>query len=184
MSENEDERDARDVRAARKEVIEAMATSAEQYGAKRSYGRLYGILFFARESLSLDDLADRSGYAKSTVSTAMTTMERYNLVHRRTKQGEGKRAFYEAEDDFGYVIQEFLDNEVRREVRSMSRSLTAAEHVFEEVGTERALQDADRVRDLLELYEGLEALVDELADADVSTLLAAVEHTSTRDRDG
>ena len=52
------------VAAAREEVIEALARSADVYRLKRSYGRLYGILFFAEEPLSMDDLAERSEYAK------------------------------------------------------------------------------------------------------------------------
>ncbi|WP_423746585.1 hypothetical protein V5735_20210 [Haladaptatus sp. SPP-AMP-3] len=64
---------------AREEVVEAMAQSADIYGLKRSYGRLYGILFFADEPLSLDELVDESEYAKSTVSTAMQKMNRLHL---------------------------------------------------------------------------------------------------------
>jgi DNA-binding transcriptional regulator GbsR (MarR family) len=86
-----------DVDAACEEVIEAMARSMEIYGANRSYGRLYGILLFAEDPLSLDTLTEESGYAKSTVSTAMKTFERLYLVHRRAIPGEGKKAYFEAE---------------------------------------------------------------------------------------
>jgi DNA-binding transcriptional regulator GbsR (MarR family) len=124
MSDNEQATD--EVERAREEVIEAIARSAEVWGAKRSYGRLFGILFFADEPLSLDAIVERSGYAKSTVSTAMSTLERYHLVQRRSLPGEGKKAFFEAETDFWYVFQQFLQNEVTREIRIMSRALDEA----------------------------------------------------------
>ena len=149
-----------EVERAREEVIEAMARSAEVYGAKRSYGRLFGILYFAGEPLSLDDLVEESGYAKSTVSTAMTTLERFHLVRRRSIPGEGKKAFFEAEDDFWYVFQQFLDGQVRREVQMMSRALEEAESRLAEAEGERAERDLAQVRDLQSVYERSERLID------------------------
>ena len=149
-----------DIEAAREEVIEAMARSAEVYGAKRSYGRLFGILYFASEPLSLDELVEESGYAKSTVSTAMSTLERFHLVQRRSMPGEGKRAFFEAQDDFWYVFQQFLDQQVRREIEMMSRALEAAEMVLEEADREDAERDLEKVRTLRETYDRSERLVD------------------------
>jgi DNA-binding transcriptional regulator GbsR (MarR family) len=96
---------AGDAEVARETVIDAIERSAEVWGMKRSYGRLYGILYFALEPLSLDTLTERSGYAKSTVSSAMKTLERYHLIHRQSIPGEGKKAYFEAEMDFWYVLQ-------------------------------------------------------------------------------
>ncbi|MFB6176837.1 MAG: GbsR/MarR family transcriptional regulator, partial [Halobaculum sp.] len=101
------------VAEAREKIVEAMERSAEIYGLNRSYGRLYGLLFFADEPVSLDELVAESGYAKSTVSTAMKDMERLHLVYRRSIPGEGKKAFFEAERDFWTVFQEFLRREVQ-----------------------------------------------------------------------
>jgi DNA-binding transcriptional regulator GbsR (MarR family) len=155
-----DEVDSRAVERAREEVIEAMARSAEAYGAKRSYGRLYGELFFAAEPLSLDELVARSDYAKSTVSTAMNTLERFHLVRRRSKPGEGKRAFFEAERDLWYVFQQFLDREVRREIETMDRALESAVSLLEQAEGETADRDLERVRSLREMYGRSERFVD------------------------
>jgi DNA-binding transcriptional regulator GbsR (MarR family) len=153
------EDDADRVETAREEVIEAMARSAEVWGAKRSYGRLFGVLFFADEPLSLDDVVERSGYAKSTVSTAMTTLERYHLVQRRSLPGEGKKAFYEAETDFWYVFQQFLRNEVAREIRVMSRALDSAAEQLEDAEGEQAQRDLEKVRTLQRVYDRSQQLV-------------------------
>ncbi|MFC7079336.1 GbsR/MarR family transcriptional regulator [Halorussus caseinilyticus] len=79
------------VKAVRDEVIDSFEHSAEIYGLNRSYGRLYGILFFAGGPVSLDELVEESGYAKSTVSTAMKQMEQLHLVYRRSVPGKGRR---------------------------------------------------------------------------------------------
>jgi DNA-binding transcriptional regulator GbsR (MarR family) len=151
--------EATPVETAREEVIEAMARSAEVYGAKRSYGRLYGILFFADGALSLDKLVEQSDYAKSTVSTAMNTLNRYHMVRRRSVSGEGKKAFYEAETDFWYIFQQFLQQEVRREIEIMSRALDNAVMTLEATDTEQAERDLEKLRELQDVYQRSERLI-------------------------
>lgn len=163
-----------DVDAARERVIDGFERSADIYGLNRSYGRLYGILFFAHEPKSLDDLADESGFAKSTVSTAMTELERFHVVRRRSLPGEGKRAFFEAERDFWRIVKQFLDREVRREIDTMTRALDDAEAALEAVDTERADRDLRRVRDLQDLYAQSERFIDLLTSSSADRLRSAV----------
>jgi len=170
-----DANDADQVEAAREEVVEAMARSAEVWGIKRSYGRLFGVLYFAEEPLSLDALVEESGYAKSTVSTAMSTLERYHMARRRSLPGEGKKAFFEAETDFWYVFQQFLDNEVAREIRIMSRALEGAAEKLEAADGERAASDLEKVRQLQHLYDRSERLVSLVTSQSVDRLTALVD---------
>lgn len=167
--------DEPDPAAAREQVVEAMARSAEVYGLSRSYGRLYGVLYFADEPLSLDDLAEESGYAKSTVSTAMKTLERFHLVHRRSIPGEGKRAFFEAERDFWHVGRELLKQEMMREVTIMTRALDEAEAMLEDAEGERAQQDLERVRQLQRIYGTVEQLVDLVANTPIDRLIELLQ---------
>jgi DNA-binding transcriptional regulator GbsR (MarR family) len=148
------------VRDARQEVIEAMARGAEVYGIKPSYGRLYGVLYFADGALSLDELVEQSGYAKSTVSTAMSAMERFHLVRRRSVPGEGRKAYFEVERDLWYVFQQFLDQEVRREVKLMTRALEDAEEQLEAESGEAAERTLERVRELRQVYRRGEQAID------------------------
>ncbi len=158
-----DDASAPDPEAARERVIEALARSAEVYGLSRSYGRLYGVLYFAEEPLSLDDLVAESDYAKSTVSTAMSGLERFHLVRRRSLSGEGKRAFFEAERDLWHVFQQLLDDEVRREVELMTRALEDAETALADAEGDRAARDLERVRQLDRFYRRSEQFVDVFA---------------------
>ncbi|WP_158056406.1 GbsR/MarR family transcriptional regulator [Halorussus halophilus] len=160
---------------ARERVMEAMERSAEVYGLNRSYGRLYGVLYFADEALSLDDLVAESGYAKSTVSNAMSTLEGMHMVHRRSKPGEGKRVFFEAERDFWRILQDFLRQQVRREADIMGRALTDAEELLEAApDTERNQRDLQRVRQLRRLFERSESVLDFLTRLPVDRLRSIV----------
>jgi DNA-binding transcriptional regulator GbsR (MarR family) len=147
------------VEDAREEVIAAFERSAEVYGLNRSYGRLYGILYFEDEPVSLDELADRSGYAKSTVSTVMRKMERLHFAHRRSVPGEGKRVFFEAERDFWYIVQRLVEQEGMREIEIMQRALTSAIEDLEDAEDPAAERDLERVRSLKATYDRWESLV-------------------------
>jgi DNA-binding transcriptional regulator GbsR (MarR family) len=158
-----------------------MARSAEVYGAKRSYGRLYGILFFEDEALSLDELVEHSEYAKSTVSTAMNTLDRYHMVRRRSVSGEGKKAFYEAETDFWYIFQQFLQQEVQREIQIMSRALDDAIKTLEASDSEQAERDLEKLRELRSLYQRGEKLIGVVTSQSLDRL-ASLFGTLSRDR--
>jgi len=164
-----------DVETAREAVVEAMERSANVYGLNRSYGRLYGLLYFADDPVSLDTLVEESGYAKSTVSTAMQDMERLHLVYRRSVPGEGKKAFYEAERNFWTVVQEFLRREVQREISVMTSALEEAERSLEEADDPRARQDLEKVRDLRQMYQRSQRLVNVLTGSSVDRLAGLLE---------
>ncbi|WP_247729805.1 GbsR/MarR family transcriptional regulator [Halovivax limisalsi] len=164
-----------DVETARETVIEAMERSADIYGLNRSYGRLYGLLYFADEPVSLDTLVEESGYAKSTVSTAMQDMERLHLVYRRSVPGEGKKAFYEAERNFWVVVQEFLRREVQREISVMTSALNEAEQSLTEADDPQAQEDLEKVRDLGQMYERSQRLVNILTGSSVDRLAGLLD---------
>jgi len=172
-----------DAQAARDEVVEAMARAAEVYGLNRSYGRLYGLLFFAGEAQSLDDLVAESGYAKSTVSTAMQALERYHLVHRTSVPGEGRKAYFEAERDWWQVMEDLVEHQVRQELRLVRRALDDAEERLEGVEGERASRYRERVRRLQRTYDQFEVLVDLFARAPTDRLLSIASSVLGRDAD-
>ncbi|MFA1609910.1 GbsR/MarR family transcriptional regulator [Halobellus rubicundus] len=163
------------VEQAREEVIQALERSAEVYGLNQSYGRLYGVLFFENEPLSLDELVEESGYAKSTVSTAMQKLNRLHLVHRRSVPGEGKKAFYEAETDFWHVVQKFLQHEVRREIDVMTRALDSAADRLDGVDDEQAQADLERIESLRTMYDRSERLLDILTSSSIDRLTGLLE---------
>jgi DNA-binding transcriptional regulator GbsR (MarR family) len=169
------------VEDAREEVISAMERAAEIYGLNRSYGRLYGILYFEDEPVSLDALVDRSGYAKSTVSTAMRKLERLHFAHRRSLPGEGKKAFFEAERDFWYIVQRLVEQEGMREIELMQRALSSAIEDLESADSDVAERDLERVRSLKATYDRWETLVSLLTNRRLETLTDLVSRVRASD---
>lgn len=160
-----------------------MARSIEMYGANQSYGRLYGILFFAEEPMSLDELSSESEYAKSTVSTAMNTLERVHMVHRQSIPGEGKKVYFETETDLWYVFQQLLNQEVMREIQIMKRALDSAAETLADTDTEKAQRDLDKIRKLQRLYARGEQLVEFLTNQSIDQLVSLMKKVRATDAD-
>lgn len=77
---------------------EGVARICHLYGVSPLVGRLYAALFLSAEPVSLEDLATRSGAAKSTVSVALRKLLVARVV-RRLPPGGDRKDFYEAITD-------------------------------------------------------------------------------------
>lgn len=158
--------------AARERVITAMERSAAEYGLPRSCGRLYGLLYFAREPLSMDDLVERSGYAKSTVSDVTRTLEDLYLVRQTSPPSGGRRSYFEVERDLWYAFGKVTQESGRREAALMGRALEDAERTLADVDGAEA--DLDRIQELGEMFEQAELVLDILDAVSPDVLLDAL----------
>jgi len=150
---------------ARERVIESMEQSAEVYGLSRSAGRVYGTLYFAEDSLSIPELVERTGYAKSTVSNVTRTLTRLGLIHRRSSEGGGRRVRFEAEREIWFILQDVLRQQVQREIRTTLRTVRRAEETV----------DDGRLTGLRETYEDLDEIVRLAAELSAAELREALE---------
>ena len=115
------------IEEARQPLLDALASTFALYGWSEVMGRMYGLLAFADQPLSQDDLAGMLGVSKATVSTNMRQLESLHFVHRvgggRDGLGGRPRLFYRAERDFKKVFQELIHHNVQREVKLMGRGI-------------------------------------------------------------
>ena len=159
-----------DSAVARERVIESMEHSAEVYGLSRSAGRIYGVLYFAGEPLSIPELVDETGYAKSTVSTVTRTLSRIGLIHRRSSEGGGRRVRFEAEREVWFILQDVFQQYIQREVQTTLRTIRRAEQQAPADARER-----ERIRNLRATYEDLEEIVQLASEYSAAELREALE---------
>ncbi|MFB6198166.1 MAG: GbsR/MarR family transcriptional regulator, partial [Halobacteriaceae archaeon] len=111
-----------DAARARERVIESMEQSAEVYGLSRSAGRIYGVLYFAESPLSIPELVEETGYAKSTVSNVTRKLNRLGLINRRSSEGGGRRVQFEAEREVWFILQDVFQQYIQREIQASLRT--------------------------------------------------------------
>ncbi|WP_311172318.1 GbsR/MarR family transcriptional regulator [Halobellus ordinarius] len=139
---------------ARERVIESLEQSAEVYGLSRSAGRIYGVLYFATDPLSIPELVEETGYAKSTVSNVTRTLTRIGLIHRRSSEGGGRRVQFTAEREIWFILQDVFQQYIQREIQTTLRTIQRAEEQLSDTNT----SEAERIRDLRASYEDLEEI--------------------------
>lgn len=158
--------------AARERVIESMEQSAEVYGLNRSAGRIYGVLYFATEPLSIPELVEQTGYAKSTVSNVTRKLARIGLIHRRSSEGGGRRVQFTAEREVWFILQDVFQQYVLREIQATLRTLRRTERNLPE---ETDGHEQERIHELLDTYEDLQEIIELTSDFSVTELRDALE---------
>lgn len=161
-----------DTAAARERVIESMEQSAEVYGLSRSAGRIYGVLYFATEPLSIPELVTETGYAKSTVSNVTRKLTRIGLIHRRSSDGGGRRVQFSAEREVWFVLQNVFQQYILRETQATIRTLRRAENALPD---DAETHEHRRIDDLLRTYEDLQEILELTAEFSAAELRDALE---------
>ncbi|WP_142860561.1 GbsR/MarR family transcriptional regulator [Salinigranum halophilum] len=166
--------------AAREDVIESIERSAEIYGLSRSAGRVYGVLYFADRPLSIADLVEETGYAKSTISNVTRKLTRLGLVHRRSSEGGGRRVRFAPETDLWFVVQDVLQQYVDREMEMTQRTLDRALEDVDQLETAESASVRDDIEALSATYTQLQALLRLATRHSPEELLSAVQQAEDK----
>ncbi|QKQ98337.1 hypothetical protein GKQ38_02300 [Candidatus Nanohaloarchaea archaeon] len=129
-------------------VIEAMEDVAEVYGFRKSYARVYGTLYFQTDAQTMDELSDKTGFAKSTVSDALQKLEELHMVYSEKREGHGKTKFYQAEEDLEKAMKKIIDNQATDEIQIMLDALEEAKEQADEGSTEE-----EKIENLQDFYQ-------------------------------
>jgi DNA-binding transcriptional regulator GbsR (MarR family) len=156
---------------ARERIIESLEQSAEVYGLSRSAGRIYGVLYFAPDPLSIPELVEETGYAKSTVSNVTRTLTRIGLIHRRSSEGGGRRVQFTAEREIWFILQDVFQQYIQREIQTTLRTIRRAEEQL----SDSEASEAERIRDLQATYEDLEEIIKLASNLSAAELREALE---------
>lgn len=157
---------------ARERVIESLEQSAEIYGLSRSAGRIYGELYFADEPLSIPELVEMTGYAKSTVSNVTRKLSRIGLIHRRSSEGGGRRVQFKAEREVWFIVQDVFQQYINREMQATVREIRRAE---DQLPADEQGPDGKRIQELRETYEDLQEIAQMAAEFSAEELREALE---------
>ena len=87
------------------EFIELIAENSKVSGLDELSSKIIGILFIEPEEVALDELANRTGYSLSAVSTALKFIERAGIVKRTKKPKSRKVYFYMGKDMLAISLQ-------------------------------------------------------------------------------
>jgi len=151
----------------KKPIIDACIKSAQKNGWSDAMGILRGALFLESEPKSLDDLAEATGYSKTTVRTNMSYLENLGMVRRIVgpagKQHRYKQHRYALETDTE-AMRPVILSLARLEIRTILQALNQIEKTLDsddQLATKmmpsllkhiQFYKEMDRILDLMDHY--------------------------------
>lgn len=156
-------------------ITEGLGQLASYFGFSKVMGQLFGTLMLSPGPLSLDDLMDRLGISKASVSTHMRTMEHMGIV-REAWVKDDRRKYYRAESDFWQILTNILSS---RELRDVNQALRVLNENSAHLQNALPGMDEEQTR-LAEFYiERLDQLQDFFQLAQI-VLTSIIQHAQTR----
>ncbi|MDP3278355.1 MAG: hypothetical protein Q8Q09_24415 [Deltaproteobacteria bacterium] len=110
-------------------VADAVGDVIEHWGFRKALGRVWSVLYLSDESLAAAELAERLQMSAGSVSTTLTELQRWSVVHRVFRAGE-RREYYEAETDFWKMISKVVSERERFVTRSVRERLARASQLL------------------------------------------------------
>lgn len=147
-------------------VIDALAETMDLYGITPSIGRLYGVLYFSEEPMTLNHMSQSMGMSKPSMSTGINSLMDMEVVQKVWRKGE-RKDLYVAEKDFFKFFTVFFCKKWEREISVNMDAIKKAtvkltgllnDNVPEDV-RKKAKADLKQLEDSIAYYTWLKNLV-------------------------
>jgi len=160
---------------ARERVIEAISQNMNLYGVTPSIGRLWGLLYFQNEPMTLDEMKNELGMSKTSMSTSVRTLMELKMVEKVWRKGV-RKDLYKAEEDWHKNFFDFFDIKWRAaislNVHAIKKSLQELHEITESKDADAEIQasakaDIQKLTEALDYYDWLIRLIDSFASKDI-----------------
>ena len=181
MNENEK------LEIARMRVIDSITNNMNLYGITPSVGRLYGLLYFNEEPMSLDSMKDELGMSKTSMSTSVRSLLELKMVGKVWKKGV-RKDLYQAEADWYQTFIDFFTIKWRAgislNISAMQKSLSEIQPLLnnEQVEPhikEQAKIDIEKLTSAIEYYDWVNRLVDSFESKEIFEFIPKSENKKT-----
>ena len=93
------------------ESIDYFVSLVGIFGFPKSVGQIYGLLFVARDPMALDDVVERLGMSKGSVSQGLAMLRQVGVVVSQPKEGD-RREHFVADLQVSRIAAHFFDNQL------------------------------------------------------------------------
>ena len=105
-------REVRELDALERQVVDFFVDGVRVLGLPKSIGEIYGVLFISQEPLALDDLVQRLGISKGSVSQGLRALKGLGAV-REAALGEERRTYFEPAVELKRLVGGFIREQIR-----------------------------------------------------------------------
>ncbi len=142
--------------------IQVIAKNMNLYGMTSSVGRLYGVLYFADEPMTLDDMRDALEMSKTSMSTGVRVLSDMKMVEPAFKKGI-RKDLYQTEEDwyksftslFGNRWRQHTEINIEEAEETMEELEALMQHTTDDQLSAKINQDIERLRYAQNYYKWL-----------------------------
>lgn len=142
--------------------IQVIAKNMSLYGITPSIGRLFGVLYFSNEAMTLDDMRVALKMSKTSMSTGVRTLADLRMVETTFKKGIRKDLYKTEEDWFNSFTSLFGSRwryQTQSNIEEANEAIASFEQMKEETTDEELKEqldiDIDRLAYAKDYYEWL-----------------------------
>lgn len=112
--------------------IQVIAKNMDLYDITPSTGRLYGVLYFNDEPMTLDDMRDALHMSKTSMSTGVRTLSEMRMVETAFRKGI-RKDLYQSEEDWYKSFTSLFGKRWRSQTESNIDETMEAIEILEEM---------------------------------------------------
>ncbi|MFZ3577319.1 GbsR/MarR family transcriptional regulator [Virgibacillus sp. DJP39] len=131
MSEQDETSNWEQYEVTKEKFIQVIAKNMNLYGITSSVGRLYGVLYFAEEPMTLDGMRDALEMSKTSMSTGVRSLTDMKMVESTFKKGI-RKDLYKSEEDWYKSFTSLFSNRWRHHTET---NIEEADEAIEELLT-------------------------------------------------
>ncbi|MBY7142429.1 GbsR/MarR family transcriptional regulator [Virgibacillus sp. NKC19-3] len=139
-------------------MVNTFSETMDFYGVTPSVGRLYGMMYFKHQPITLDEMKEALGMSKPSMSTSVRKLQDIGIVQKVWQKGSRKDSFM-AEKNFFNYFSHFFGMKWEREVSMFMVSIRKAQEQLNEVIEDKETDEALRERAKLDYQQLDEAMV-------------------------
>ena|SRR5690554_4278746 len=163
------------IEKSRQRVMDSIGNNMDLYGITLSIGHLYGNIYFNNGPVTLDDMREKMGMSKTSMSTGMRTLMDLKMINKVWEKGS-RKDLYEAETDW---YQNFVDyfsikwrKSMEMNINSLKKSIFEIRKLREEnIDNEQLVAQTDmdiqKMLDAVQYYSWLGRFIDSLESGEI-----------------
>lgn len=153
LPEENEEKDWEKYEETIEKFIQVIAKNMDLYGMTSSIGRLYGVLYFSEQPMTLDDMRDALEMSKTSMSTGVRVLSDMRMVESTFKKGI-RKDLYRSEEDwyksftslYGNRWRQNTETNIEEAEETVEDLVALLEHTTNDQLHEKINQDIERIR--------------------------------------
>ncbi|WP_232698183.1 GbsR/MarR family transcriptional regulator [Brevibacillus daliensis] len=155
------------IQKARHRMIETMGNNMDLYGITQSIGHLYGMMYFSYAPVTLDEMGEKMGMSKTSMSTGMRTLIDLKMVNKVWNKGS-RKDLYTTEPDWYQNLSDYFSLRWRKSMESnvsqIHKAVSELTHIMEQYKDDQdavAIIEADlkKMKHALSYYKWLDTFI-------------------------